>query len=195
MPWFNPQPSELQVDNWKYPNSQPHKVAKWPHPNSNRTNSRFRLLHTKGLFPTASRWTMSVQALNAPGPDPPADLYRAAWTDQEYAFGSILSASVPDDGSGWEMFMVIETREFLASLNVAGVEIQTGVQHPTFGSYGQIEEWPAYGTQPLFPSWNNRLNPAVDFMSFASPEWPWPLTFIDYAAASDCFAYDSFLLP
>lgn len=195
MPWFDPQPTELQVDNWKYPNSQPHKVAKWPHPSSNRTNARFRLLHTKNLYPTASRWTMSIQALNAPLPDPPPDLYRAAWLDLTFAFGTILDGVVLDDGSGWEMFMVVETLETLFTLGVPGVEIQTGVQHPTFGSYGQIEEWPAYGTQPLFPSWNNRLNPAVEIVSFQSAEWPWLLTFIDYAAASDCYQYDSFLVP
>ena len=195
MPWFDPIVERPQFIQWAFPLSQPHKVAKWPHPDSNRTNSRFRLPYTKDLLPTASRWEMNLQGIETSPPDPVPELNRTAWVDLVYLFGSILEGVVLDDGSGFEMFMLVETFESLPTLGVSGVEIQAGVQHPTFGSYGQIEEWPAYGTQRAFPSFQNFAPVAPETVRFMSAEWPWPLTFISLAAVSDCFEFDSFLLP
>ena len=70
MPWFDPIVERPQFLQWAFPLSLPHKVAKWPHPDSNRTNSRFRLPHTKDLLPTASRWEMNLQGIETSPPDP-----------------------------------------------------------------------------------------------------------------------------
>lgn len=172
MPWFEPNPSQDQLDFWQgHPAANRRKISKWPHSNTIRIDPKYRVKDTDPtLIPLASRYGLYYsKALFPYDPDVP-EFNAAGWWDLAVRAENHIGVTTEENSEGYTLDINIKHLEELPVRDVPGIEFNVEFRHATLGDLNYFEEYP---TQQLTKLWKYDMNTFV-FSDLGNRYWTQP---------------------
>lgn len=188
--WFDPQPSQEELEFWLGNPFSGDFVSRWPTPDTDRTRSMFRWRYTKDFDSHPIKGIVNVRLLQ---PNNPNDPEYNVWAPVDYTFPvnpQTLFFEVAD-GAIPLTFSAVTSPEDVGTLSgqncVESLFILT-LQTPPFFSIDFLYEWTFNGPRPFRYNINTAAYPP-DF-TFSNPSSiPYAVREFDLYAVADCFSF------
>jgi hypothetical protein len=172
MPWFEPNPSQDQLDFWQgHPAANRRKISKWPHSNTIRIDPKYRVKDTDPtMIPLASRYGLYYSKPIA-GYDPDDTEFNASgWWDLAVIDENHIGVTTEENDAGYTVEINIQHFEELEEDGGPGIELCVEFDHASFGKLKYFEEHPADGPTNL---WKYDMNTFV-FSEVGQRRWEHP---------------------